>query len=259
MNFIFSIWDAILVNPLFNLLLVFYKVSGANMGFAIIALSLAIKLATFPFTQSSLKAMEKQKELMPELEKLKKKYGSDKQKLAEEQLKLYKTAGINPASGCLTQILPLLVTIALFSVINSVFGSHASTLDVLNSKVYVDAFKIPVGSAINSMFLWMDLAKPDKIFILPVLSAVLQFLTSKLMMPKVHKAEQAAKKADDQPDDVMYNMQEQMLYTMPIVFLIVGIKLPSGVVLNILVTTLFSFLQQWYINGFKLDFLKLKK
>ncbi len=243
-------WNLIFETPLLNLLILFYKMLGSNMGLAVMATSVFVKAVSLPLTHSSLKTMEKQKTLMPEVEKLKKKFGHDKKKLAEEQLNLYKTAGISPASGCLTQIFPILVIIALFGVINMAFGSHALSVDALNLRLYFDFLKLPVGSVINSKFLYLDLAKPDHLFILPVLAALLQFMISKMMMPNISKAEKLAKKTDDVKDDVMYNMQEQMLYTMPIIFLIVGVKLPSGVVLNILVTTLFSLVQQYFVSGF---------
>ncbi len=244
-----QIWNLILVTPLLNLLILFYKILGNNMGFAIIAVSLLVKLVSYPLTSSSLKTMQRQKDLMPELDKLKKRYGHDKKKLAEEQMELYKKAGINPASGCLTQIFPILVIIALFSVINNIFGVSAPSIDTLNSKLYTEFLRFGSGSIINPHFLYLELSKPDRLFILPVLAAALQFLTSKMMMPAISKAEKLAKKADDATDDVMYNMQEQMLYMMPIIFLVVGITLPSGVVLNILVTTLFSLVQQYFISG----------
>lgn len=244
------VWNLIFVTPLLNLLIFFYKMLGADMGLAVIVASVFVKAVSLPLTHSSLKTMEKQKNLMPEVEKLKKKFGHDKKRLAEEQLNLYKTAGISPASGCLTQFFPILVIIALFGVINMAFGSHALSVDTLNLRLYFDFLKLSAGSVINSKFLYLDLAKPDHLFILPVLAALLQFLTSKMMMPNISKAEKLAKKTDDVKDDVMYNMQEQMLYTMPIIFLIVGVKLPSGVVLNILVTTLFSLVQQYFVSGF---------
>ncbi len=248
MNFFSEIWNTVLINPLLNALFILYKYVG-NMGVAIILLSLVVKLVTLPQALSSMKLMKKQRDLMPELDKLKKKFGHDKQKLAEEQMKLYQEAGINPAAGCLTQVFPILIFIALFGVINMLYGTQHQSLDVINSKLYFDFIRLASGHAIDSSFLYLDLSKPDKIFILPVLAAILQFLTSKMMMPVVDKAEKAAKKAGDDQADLMYNMQEQTLYMMPIVFLIVGFSLPSGVVLNMLVSTLFSLVQQYYVSG----------
>lgn len=243
-----NLWNTLLINPLINVLFVFYKYVG-NMGVAIILLSLLVKLVTLPQSLSAMKLMKKQKELMPELDRLKKKFGHDKQKLAEEQMKVYQQAGVNPASGCLTQILPILIFIALFNVVSTLYGTNHSTIEVINSKIYFDSFKMDTSHVLDSRFLYMDLSKADPIYLLPIFAAVLQFLTSKMMMPVVDQAEKAAKKAGDDPADVMYNMQEQMLYMMPIVFLIVGFSLPSGVVLNMLVTTLFSLVQQYYTSG----------
>lgn len=242
-------WNLILINPLLNLLMLFYKTLGYNMGLAIIALSLAVKVATFPFMQSSLQAMKKQKELMPELEKLKKKFGHDKNKLAMEQMALYKREGVNPASGCLTQIFPFLIIIALFGVINLIFSQDGSISD-LNSRMYLDYLRLPVDAVINARFLYLDLAKPDHFYILPALSGIAQFVVGKMMIPAVKKAEVLAKKADDSMENVMYNMQEQMLYMAPVMSFIIGLRLPSGVVLNILITTLFSIGQQYFVSGF---------
>ena len=245
-----EIFNTFLVNPLFNFLVLFYKLFGNNMGLAIIAASLFVKVISFPLTHSSLKTMQKQKGLTGKLNELKAKYGHDKKKLSEEQLKLYKEAGINPASGCLMQIFPILVIIAFYSVVNHVFGANALSISDINLRLYFPFLKLVEGSVINPNFLYLNLSKPDHLFILPVLAALLQFLTSKMMMPAIEKAEKLAKKTEDTKDDVMYNVQGQMLYTMPIIFLIVGIKLPSGVVLNIVVTTIFSMVQQYFVSGF---------
>jgi YidC/Oxa1 family membrane protein insertase len=248
MNIFSDIWNSILINPLLNLLFLFYKYVG-NMGVAIILLSLLVKVVTLPQALSSMKLMKKQRELMPELDKIKKKFGHDKQKLAEEQMKLYQTAGINPAAGCLTQIFPILIFIALFGVINMLYGTHHESLSSINAKLYFDFLRLSAEHALDSRFFYLDLSKPDNFFILPVFAAILQFLTSKMMMPVVDKAEKAAKKAGDDQADLMYNMQEQTLYMMPIIFLIVGFSLPSGVVLNMVVSTLFSLVQQYYVSG----------
>lgn len=243
-----QVWNSLLVTPLLNILFAFYKVFG-NMGIAIIAVSIVVKILSHPQTIASFKLMKKQKDIMPELDKLKKKFGHDKKKLAEAQMQLYKQAGINPASGCLNQILPILTIIALYSVIRLVFDPK-STAEVLNARLYFDFLRLSANSVINSHFLYMDLAKPDKFYILPVLAAFFQFISSKMMTPSIKKAEKVAEKTSDSTDNVMYNMQEQMVYTMPIVFLIVGLSLPSGVVLNILVTTLFTLVQQYLVLGF---------
>jgi YidC/Oxa1 family membrane protein insertase len=158
MNIFSDIWNSILINPLLNLLFLFYKYVG-NMGVAIILLSLLVKVVTLPQALSSMKLMKKQRELMPELDKIKKKFGHDKQKLAEEQMKLYQTAGINPAAGCLTQIFPILIFIALFGVINMLYGTHHESLSSINAKLYFDFLRLSAEHALDSRFFYLDLSK----------------------------------------------------------------------------------------------------
>lgn len=97
---------------------------------------------------------------------------------------------------------------------------------------------------INTSFFYLDLGKPDPFVILPILAGVAQFITSKVMMPAVKKGEALAEKTDDNKDDLMYNMQKQMLYFMPVMTVVIGYKLPSGLALYWFVTTLFSLVQQ---------------
>ena len=95
----------------------------------------------------------------------------------------------------------------------------------------------------------MNLSKPDPFFVLAVLSGLFQLVQSKMTMPYVEAGEKAAKKTPDKKDDIAYNMQEQMLYTMPIMNVVIGITLPAGVVLYILTTTVFSLVQTYFVSG----------
>jgi YidC/Oxa1 family membrane protein insertase len=98
-------------------------------------------------------------------------------------------------------------------------------------------------------FLYLDLTKPDPFIILPGLSGAAQFWASKLMLPTVKKEEKLAEKTADKSDDIMYNMQEQMLYLAPLMTILIGFKLPSGLVLYWFVTTVFSLIQQIWVNN----------
>lgn len=241
-----TIWNTILVTPLLNLLAVFYHVTG-NLGIAIIILTIVIKAVLTPLVMPSMKTMKKQRDLQPELDKIKEKYKYDKKKMAEMQMELFKQHGLNPASGCLTQIATIVVLIALYGVINR-FTVNAD-VEALNNILYLDAIKFKAGEAVNSMFLWLDLARPDKFYILALLSGALQFLASKMMVPYVELGEKAAKKTPDKSDDMAYNMQEQMLYTMPVMNVIIGATLPAGVVLYIIISTVFQIIQTYFVSG----------
>jgi len=87
-----DIWNSILYTPILNLLVFFYHYLGNNMGLAIIMLTVLIKVLLFPLTKPSIEAAKKQKELKPEIDKLKKKY-KDKSVFAQKQMELYKEHG----------------------------------------------------------------------------------------------------------------------------------------------------------------------
>ncbi len=234
------------MNPMLNVLVVLYRVAG-DLGVAIIVLTILIRFILVPVMNPSLKSMKKQRDLQPELDELKKKYKHDKQKMAEMQMALFKKHGINPASGCLSQIAMLIVLIALFNVIRlfTINGDYS----LINSKIYSDQFKISAGETVNTNFLYMDLSKPDPYFILAVLSGILQFIASKMTLPYVEKAEKAAKATEPKSDDIAFQMQQQSLYMMPVMNVIIGITLPAGVVLYIVVTTLFTIVQNYFSSG----------
>jgi YidC/Oxa1 family membrane protein insertase len=241
-----AIWNLILISPLLNGLVVFYRLTG-NLGVAIIALTSIIRLALHPIMAPSIKSLKKQQQLQPELKALKEKYKYDQKKLAEKQMEIFKQHGINPATGCLSQIAMLFVLVALFSVIKlfTVTGDAAQ----INNKLYFQQLKLTQGETITTKFLYMDLAKPDPYFVLAILSGILQFIASKMMMPIMEKAEKAAEKTETKTDDIALQMQQQQLYMMPIMNVIIGVTLPSGVVLYIVTTTLFTIAQNYILNG----------
>lgn len=240
------IWNTIIINPMFNLLVGFYLVTK-NLGLAIIVLTIVIRLILVPAMLPSLKTMKKQQDLKPELDKIKEKYKHDKKKQAEMQMELLKKHGINPASGCVTQLITIFILIGLYGVISK-FATETNIAG-LNDILYFSFLKLNVSEPINTSFFYLNLSKPDPLFILAVLSGAMQFLASKMTLPYVEAAEKAAQKTPDKTDDIAYNMQEQMLYTMPIMNVIFGITLPSGMMLYILVTTLFSIVQTYFVSG----------
>jgi len=241
------IWNTILVNPILNVLVFLYSLTGQNMALAIVFLTLLIRALLLPIVIPSLKTMQKQRDLQPELTKLKKKYKYDKKKMAEAQMKLFKEHGLNPASGCISQIAMIIVLIALYNVIRTF--SVDVDINTLNDLIYFASQRFAEGASIDTSFWYMDLGNKDPYFVLPVLAGVFQLLTSKMMQPYVEQGEKAARQTPDKSDDLAYNMQEQMLYLMPLMMVIIGATLPSGAALYILVTTIFSMTQQYFVSG----------
>ncbi|MGB9749617.1 MAG: membrane protein insertase YidC [Caldisericia bacterium] len=124
-----------------------------NYGIAIIILTLLIKLILLPITIQQLRSMSKTQAITPELKAIQEKYKSDPKKAQEEQMKLYKKYGINPATGCIVSILPLPILLILFSSLNG----------------YV--------KLLDQSFLWVkNLAAPDPTYIIPILVAATTLL-----------------------------------------------------------------------------------
>ena len=146
-----------IVNPINQLLIFLYGLTGQNFGLAIILLTLIIRAVLVPVTIPSLKSAKKLQDLKPLLDRLKEKHKDKKLQLA--QLDLYKQHGINPASGCLPQIAQLLVLIALYQVFMNFINNGQ-----LN------------GTSLNLDFLWLNLGKPDPYYVLPVLAGLSQLV-----------------------------------------------------------------------------------
>lgn len=257
-----QIWFLLLYQPLVNTLIFLYKIFGGNLGLAIIGLTILIRLLIIPLIKPQLLASKKMQELAPQLEKLKQKHKDDKQKLVRAQMELYKKAGINPAAGCLPQIIQFLILIALFQAFSQVLRTDGLVVIEKLNQILYPFLKLSPTTDLNFKFLWLDLTKPDLIRIpglpsLPgvflTLSVVVQFLSSKMMMPHIEVARKQAQKTPGSQDDLSAVMQTQMLYIFPLMTLIIGFTFPSGLVLYWLIFSLTTLLQQYLI------FPKLKK
>jgi len=252
-----NLWQIFLDQPILNALILLYRLLFFNLGLAIIGLTALVRLFLIPLTTPQLKSAQTMQAVNPELEKLKKKYKDDKQKLMQAQMELYKKHGINPAAGCLPQILQFVILISLYRSFSQVIKPDgASVIDNINKSLY-PFVRLPEESHLNLNFLYLNLSKPDLIhipgfFALPgifvILATVFQFLSSKLMIPVVKVGEKEAKATEEKTDDMAVSMQKQMLYLFPVMTLLFGYTLPSGVILYWFVFSLFSYLQQLMIN-----------
>lgn len=223
-------------NYYFSLLLAFFSQITGNLGLGITLFTIILRVVLFPLTLSSLKAARKMRLLQPELTKLQKLHKGDASGLQKAQLKLYQDNKINPLAGCLPQILQLVLLIVLYQGL-----IHFFSLEQVGDYV------------INPSFLWMNLGKPDQFYILPILAGVSQFGLSLLMMGPVGKTEknkkiEKNKKDEAEGPDMASMMQKQMLYVMPVFSAFIALKLPSGLVLYWVVSTVVSAIQQLYAN-----------
>ncbi|MFA7662434.1 MAG: YidC/Oxa1 family membrane protein insertase [Patescibacteria group bacterium] len=232
-----ELFNVVLYQPLLNLLVFFYNViPGHDVGLAIIAMTLLIRLLLYPSSVKSIKSQKAMKDLQPKLDELKKKYANQKEKIASETMALYKSEKINPFSSCLPLLLQLPFLIAVYQVFR--VGLTNGSLDKLYSFVYNPG-------TLNAMsFGIFDLSKPVIIFAL--LAGVAQFIQSK-MLTSTRPAKEIATKEGAKDEDMSAIMNKQMLYMMPIITVVIGWTLPGGLTLYWFLSTLLMAGQQWII------------
>lgn len=253
-----NIFNVVLIAPLANGLILFYKLLGENMGLAIIGFSFALRFLLNPLTKPYMQSMKKMKDFEPQLAKLKERHKDDKKKLLAAQADFYKQKGINPGAGCLPYLLQIVVLIALFNVFTRVLSPNGDVVFKFNELLY-SPLRFTEGEVINTRFLYLDITRPDafKVSFLPfsipgpilILAALLQFVSAKIMTPFQKLEEKVAKKTKGATDDLQVSMQKSMSLTFPLFTLIFGLSFPSGLALYWLLFSLFQLLQQYRTSG----------
>ena len=194
--------------PLFYLLDGIHELIAQNWGVAIILMTLVIKLALYPLSAASYKSMAKMRKVAPQMKRLQERHAGDRQRLSQEMMELYKKEKANPLGGCLPMLLQMPVFIALYWVLYE----------------SVELRQAP-------FFLWIDdLASMDPFFVLPILMGASMYFQQMLNPPM--------------PDP----MQARIMKMMPIMFTVLFLFFPAGLVLYWLVNNLLSMAQQWYIT-----------
>jgi len=236
-----------------------------SLGWAIVVMTLIVKFALLPLLIPSIKSAKVMRKLAPKLAELKKKYGNDKQVLSKEQMKLYTSAGVNPMSGCLPQILQIAVLILFYNSFQKLVSFSTGAIDVGKLNTYLFNFlQVAPDFSVNTSFLGSDLATiPSAAFssgvvgtmILPIFlllgSAGLQFLGAKLMMPTAETDKVVAKKTKDKEDDMTSAMRSQSMYMMPLMTVFIGWRFNVGILLYWFINSAMTVVQQVGVS--KLD------
>ncbi len=198
---------SIIAIPVLRGLQYFYSMIG-NWGWAIVLLTLLIRLLTFPLQYISTKNMAKMKKIQPEIDRIKKKYKDDPAKMQKETMMLFKKAGTNPLSGCFPMLLQMPIFFAFYKVL-------------YNAVELVDAPWIG----------WVkDLSEKDPYYILPVLMGLAMFAQQKIT-----------------PTTGMDKTQAKVMMFLPLIFAFIMKDLPSGLNLYIFISTLFGIALHFFV------------
>lgn len=187
-------WDELIIRPFLNSLLYIYNLIGGNFGLAIILFTILIRALTYPLMASQIKGTQGMQKLQTDKRwiEMQEKYKNDKEKLAQEQMKLYKELGINPFASCLPTLIQFPIIIGLYqAIIRALANSPVELLDMIQ-KMYPGWFNLASLIPLNSNFLWMNLGEPERLHIpglpfgipvLAILVVITTYLQSKLMSP----------------------------------------------------------------------------
>jgi YidC/Oxa1 family membrane protein insertase len=184
-----GLWD-LFISIFVNVLIWIYDVVGNNFGLAIILFTILIRIVTWPLNAQQMKGAAAMQALQndKDWQAIQKKYAKDKEKLAQEQMRVYREKGINPFSSCLPTLIQFPIIIALYQ---SIIRALASTpLDLLKLSRSISLPNVSDLIPLNSKFLWMDLGRPESVLIfglaIPTLAlvvAITTYIQAKLTMP----------------------------------------------------------------------------
>ena len=238
-----ALLTTIFVQPILNLLVWLYNtLPGHDIGIAIIALTVIVKVLLYPLTHIQIKQQRALQEIQPKIDEIRTRLKDDKEAQAKELMELYKKEKVNPAASCLPLLVQLPVFLALYRALT--FGLDGSHLDLLYTFV-------AVPTSIDPMWLGLlNLKEPS--YVLAAAAAIIQFFQTKQILkppaatlasppPEVAKSEGA------KDESMAAMMNKQMTYIMPIMTLIIGFSLPGGLALYWFTMSLLTLLQQWLV------------
>lgn len=259
MEVIAPYWNFLLVHPLLSLLVGAYDLIP-DFGFAIVVVTVLIRVVLYPLYVTQIRSQRAMQEVGPAMKELQAKYGKDRQRMAEEQMKLYKERGVNPAMGCLPLLLQMPILFAMYAAF-----TQAPQLDgeQLRGAVW---FFIPVPDAVGQLghldmtahwLPWIkscteangtvleglacrnaDVGIPGGL-VLPIFAGAFQLIASLMAMPA------------NQPksDDPQVRMTQSMSYYFPLITVFFAYQYQAGLAVYWVMSTLIQIVQQYFVSG----------
>ncbi|MFC1950363.1 YidC/Oxa1 family membrane protein insertase [Chloroflexota bacterium] len=218
-----------------NILIMLSRYLFNNFGLTIIVLTIIIRGVMYPLTIKQLRATKTMQALQPKLAELQKKYAKDREKLAKEQVKLYKESGVSPAGCMMPMLIQMPIWIALYQSI--MLALAVAPEGLLNLSRYLYSWPelysiLPLGSK----FLWLNLATPDSILLLPILVGGTMWVQQKMVTAT-------------STDPKQQSMSKMMLWMMPMMFAFLTLSFPSGLALYWVTSNIITIVIQYFVTG----------
>ena len=233
------VWNALVLDPMMNGLVVLYSFLFGNFGLAIIVFTVIVRIITHPLTARQMRSTRRMSELQPKVAEIKRRYAKDSRRVSQETMRLYKESGVNPL-GCLGPlVIQFPIWIGLYQSILQLLPTSPEALARLSQHLYSWLPFADTVVPLNSKFLWLDLSVPDPSpFVMPVLVGVSMWLQQKMtMMPS--------------PDPRTASTNRTMLWMMPIMFGFFTLNFESGLALYWIVSNIVGIIIQGFITGWE--------
>ncbi len=236
------IWHTFFFDPIYNVLVFFIGViPGGDVGLAIIASVILVKLILFPVSIKAVQTQKVMKEIQPKIKEIKDKYKEDKEAQAKAMMDVYKEHELNPFSSIFIIILQIPIIIALYF---SVYSGGGVPLPDINTDVLYSFVSGTVTASMNFLGI-VDIA--GRSVILALAAGITQYIHVNFVMPTPEKP-----KKEDGPADfgteLMNNMQTQMKFVMPILITGIAYFISAAIALYFVVSNLFSIFQELYVR-----------
>lgn len=239
-----NLWNTFLYEPIYNaLIFIINNVTFGDVGFAIVIVTILVKVILFPLTKKSARSQILMKKMEPEIKKIKQDY-PNKEEQAKKTLELYKKYGTNPFSGCLVVLLQMPVIFALYYV-------FYEGLKIDESLIY-SFIQIPTTLSTNFLGIF-ELG--EKSLFLGVLTGLSQFIQGYLASSVKNKQIEIIKDNDsvkdkkaDFQEQLSDSMQMNVKYILPVFIGFIAWKISAAVALYWTVSNIFTILQEWYIR-----------
>jgi len=211
------VWNPFLVWPIEHALLALTALT-TSAGIAIIIFTVAVRTVMLPLSIIQIRSQKAMMALQPQIRELQRRHSGDRARLGQEQMRLYRESGVNPAAGCLPLVLQMPIWFALYSAL----------LNLGNVEAGAEEFQ--------ASFLWIpNLAHSDPFYILPVLTGITQWVVQKMsVLPTA---------------DPQQQQMNRMMEFMPIMFFVFALQVASGLTLYWVISNVYSFFQQYFTVG----------
>lgn len=235
------IWHTFFFDPVYNTLVFFIdSIPGGDVGLAIIATVILVKLVLFPVSIKAVKTQKVMKEIQPKLKKIKDEYKDDRETQAKKMLEVYKEYELNPFSSIFIILLQIPIIIALYY---SVYSGGGVALPAINIDLLYTFVSAPATVTMDFLGL-VDIS--GRSIVLALAAGITQYIHVNFIIPAPAKLEPG--ETPDFQTELMNNMQKQMKFVMPVLITGIAYFISAAIAIYFVVSNLFSIFQEMYVR-----------